>query len=257
VPVWIFVGLVATASLAVTILITLTVITRHGKDARTGVGADAALRDRGLRGGALHEPAPGDPPVLSTLPEFRLVERAGGVFSSDDLAGKVWVADFIFTRCGGTCPLMSQEMSNLQGRLRSSPRWDDIRLVSFSVDPVNDTPEVLRAYAESYKADPRHWLFLTGSRPDVWKLCKEGFKLAVGEDNENLQMPITHSSRFALVDQRGRIRGYYDPQEEDGRARLAADIDKVLAESPAVSTSQPATKPASRPAAQATTQPPL
>lgn len=243
VPVWIFVALVASASLVITLLITINVINRHRDNDSVGVGGD-----KSLRGGTLGEPGDTDPPILGAVPAFRLVERAGGVFSSAELTGKVWVADFIFTRCAGTCPGMSRQMEELQATLKALPRWKEVRLVSFSVDPTNDTPEVLRDYADSYKADRRQWLFLTGPRQDVWKLTKEGFKLPVGEDTENLQMPITHSTRFALVDQQGRIRGYYDALDAAAREKLAADVEKVLAEVLPTAETQPATQPASQPA---------
>lgn len=248
VPIWIFIGLVASASLLITLLITINVINRHRDNDSTGVGSTATKKgDTYLHGGTIQEPDAADPPVLGIVPAFRLVERAGGVYASTQLAGKVWVADFIFTHCAGTCPRMTQEMSNLQTQLSSLPRWKEIRLVSFTVDPTNDTPDVLRDYADSYKADHRQWIFLTGSRQDLWKLTKDGFKLPVGEDTENLQMPITHSSRFTLVDQQGRIRGYYDAFDTDVRDRLKKDIDKVLAEVPPVAETQPSTQPATQP----------
>ncbi|MCC7193652.1 MAG: SCO family protein [Phycisphaeraceae bacterium] len=248
VPIWIFIGLVASASLLITLLITIMVINRPRDNGSTGVGsASTDKKDTYLHGGTLSEPGADDPPVLGVVPAFRLVERAGGVYASTELAGKVWVADFIFTRCAGTCPRMTQELSNLQTQLSTLPRWKEIRLVSFTVDPTNDTPDVLRDYADSYKADRRQWIFLTGSRQDLWKLTKEGFKLPVGEDTENLQMPITHSSRFALVDQQGRIRGYYDAFDANVLDQLKKDIDKVLAEVPPVAETQPSTQPATQP----------
>src|SRR3989338_773854 len=102
-----------------------------------------------------HRQAAKDLPGYGTVPAFTLVERSGRLFQGKDLKGKVWIADFIFTRCQGQCPIMSQQMSRLH------PRLKDITFVSFSVDPEFDTAEVLSRYADSYRADPKRWYFLT------------------------------------------------------------------------------------------------
>jgi protein SCO1 len=221
--------MMALASLGATVMITLNVIERsrqqHGQPA--------------LPVGGVSEPGPAlkvdtDHPQdrlepLKTLPDFTLTERSGQPLGLADLRGKAWIADFIFTRCGGTCPRMTAEMAKLQKSLANDPRWSGIRLVSFSVDPGHDTPEVLRDYADSYGADATHWLFLTGQRETLWKLGNEGFMLGVGEDT-NPAMPIFHSSKFALVDRQGRIRGFYDGLDEEARENLMRDLQKVLAE---------------------------
>ena len=90
------------------------------------------------------------------VPDFTLTERSGSPVSLSDLKNKVWVADFIFTRCAGQCPLMSQKLNQLQRKLKG------VQFVSFSVDPGTDTPKVLSDYAKLYSADPEKWFFLTG-----------------------------------------------------------------------------------------------
>jgi len=144
----------------------------------------------------------------------------------EDLRGAPWVADFIFTRCRGPCPLMTRRMAELGEVLPG-----EVRRVSFTVDPEHDSPEVLAEYAERYEA-PRSWLFLTGPRPRMWELAVEGFKLGVafsgGAPNDHGL--ITHSTRFVLVDAEGRIRGYYDGFEKEERRRLVAEARAVLAE---------------------------
>jgi protein SCO1/2 len=161
-------------------------------------------------------------PVLSRIPDFALTERSSRVVKLTDLDGKVWIADFIFTQCAGICPAMSASMRKLQDALPS-----EVRLVSFSVDPAHDTPEVLSAYAQRFGADPERWLFLTGDMPAIHKLSFEGFKLAV-ESSDSAIEPIAHSSRFVLVDRKGHIRGYYSMEDEGAFDRLVKDVKSLL-----------------------------
>jgi protein SCO1/2 len=104
----------------------------------------------------------------------------------------------------------------------------EVRLVSISVDPEHDRPDVLAAYAGKWQVPKRpEWLFLTGEKGAVRELVRTGFLLPVEDAPENVAMPILHSNRFVLVDARGRIRGYYDAFEPDALDRLAADLDAL------------------------------
>jgi protein SCO1/2 len=160
-------------------------------------------------------------PVIATLPHFELVERDGSTVTLRELAGRPWVADFVFTRCRVVCPYLTDKMAELRRRLPAGSR---LASVSISVDPEHDTPEVLRAYAEGKGISGRDWLFLTGGRDAVRGLIRDGFLLAVEDTPDNVAMPVMHSSRFALVDGAGRIRGYYSPLEQESELeRLLAD----------------------------------
>ena len=170
------------------------------------------------------------PRVLATLPDFRLTDQSGGEYGAAQLRGKVWVASFIFTRCRDTCPRQTAELSKLQERLSEHSQWQDIRLVSFTVDPEHDTANVLAQYARDHQADNAHWKFLTGTRRQLWELSKLGFKLDVRDDAKNENMIIFHSPRFVLVDRQGRVRGYYEGLEQEGRDKLLADLESVLKE---------------------------
>jgi len=162
-------------------------------------------------------------PDYSVVPEFSLTERSNRPVTKKDLAGQVWVADFIFTQCQGICPAMSSNMEKLQRQL---PK--EVRLVSFSVDPYNDTPAVLTEYANRYNADPERWLFLTGSADAIQGLSVDGFKLALNPSSGTDVEPITHSSRFVLVDREGHIRGYYGTEDAGALERLIADVKRLL-----------------------------
>jgi protein SCO1/2 len=163
-----------------------------------------------------------DPPRLGMLPEFRLVERTGQAVSLADLQGRPWVADFIFTQCGGACPAMTARMARLR---REVPA--EVRLVSFTVDPAHDTPDVLARYARAFGADGS-WLFVTGAQKDLYDLSTGGFKLAAMEVPPDQRSPggdgpFLHSSKFTLVDAEGAIRGYYDSTDEQAMRALATD----------------------------------
>ncbi len=165
---------------------------------------------------------------LGSVPEFRLTNQNSQPFGSAELAGKIWIADFVFTQCPGPCPIISSRMAEMQRPLENS----DVHLVSFSVDPENDTPAVLKDYAERLKARPGRWDFLTGPRAEIYALIQRGFHLAASDGAEETGFPI-HSTNAALVDRKGVIRGYYDMTAPDGVTTLLADTSHLLREQPA------------------------
>jgi protein SCO1/2 len=125
--------------------------------------------------------------------------------------------------------MLTREMSRLQTELHGRG-WDDVMLVSISVDPANDTPEVLADYAVRHGAKPAGWQFLTGTREAIWSLSVDGFKLPIERVDGNDAGPILHSNRFVLADGRRQIRGYYDAFEADDIAKLLRDLEIVRAE---------------------------
>lgn len=165
---------------------------------------------------------------FGTLPDFSLIERSGKRLTLSDLRGKIWVADLIYTTCKDTCPLQSAEMARLQADLADRA---DLKLVSISIDPERDTPEVLSRYAERYHANPERWLFLTGKKQAIYNLAQEGFRLSavpVSDDTEKNNHVILHSSRFVLVDGQKQIRGYYDSNDAEALRRLRRDVKTLL-----------------------------
>lgn len=165
------------------------------------------------------------PAPLSYLPGFVLENRDGQDAGLKDLAGSPWVADFIFTRCPGPCPRMTQVMADLGPKLPAG-----VRRVSFTVDPEYDTAPVLDAYAQGFAA-PADWYFLTGPREAIWELATAGFKLGVaaaGAGGPEEQGPIVHSTRLVLVDGEGGIVGYYDAFDDQGLKRLVADARALI-----------------------------
>jgi len=170
--------------------------------------------------GCAHEP---ELTRFYPVPDFSLTDQTGQSVTLNDLKGKVWVADFIFTNCGGTCPLMTEKMRKLANDVPA-----DVHLVSFSVDPARDTPKALAAYAAEHGASRDRWLFLTGGKQAMIDICMKGFKLPLDEQGGTPAEPIAHSTRFVLVDKHGEIRGYYSGTEDDEVKRLAADAKRLL-----------------------------
>lgn len=169
------------------------------------------------------------PDISIPVPDFKLTERSGKPVSRDDLKGKVWVAAFVFTRCSGPCPQVTATMARLQKELdlANSP---DVRLVTFTVDPDKDTPNELKEYAARYQADPERWLFLTGMpEADLHRLLHDGFKVtAQRAANPKAGDEFDHSSRLAVVDRQGNIRGYFDGLRVGSTPESEADFNDNL-----------------------------
>ena len=161
---------------------------------------------------------------FGAVPDLTMTERSGAEVRLGDLKGHIWVANFIFTRCAGTCLSMSSKMSDLQKSLRKA---GDVRLVSFSVDPKNDTPEQLSKYAESYQAEKDKWLFLRTEYATIQKLAKESFHLGLEEGSDSTS-PFIHSDRFVLIDTEGHIRGYYSNSDPEANQKLLTDIGVLM-----------------------------
>jgi protein SCO1 len=208
----------------------------------TSAGADSSLHERFARlltrpwfwvawvvlgfvlplGRALGRDLPKPPALHLALPAFNLIDQRGQPFGLSDLRGHVWVADFVFTSCPTSCPKLTKKMRQIQHRARHL--GDAFHLVTFTVDPANDTPEVLAAYAAEYQADTRRWSFLTGPLGDVEPTVVQGFKIAMGrEDGGAGLFSIFHGEKLVLVDQEGFIRGYYDADDE-GTSALLKDL---------------------------------
>jgi protein SCO1/2 len=195
-----------------------------------GLGIAGLLRiERSRRAAAL--------PVVRPVPPFTFTERNGRTVSRDDLLGRVWIADFIFTSCAATCPAMTAQMTRLQDALPTAGR--EVALVSFTVDPDRDSLEALQAYAGKNGAQ-ENWLFLRGPKEAVTRLSREGFLLGAGPvpgaaeaeapRPEPGTEPIAHDRHFALVDREGRIRGYYDGVDGERVDALARDARALLSE---------------------------
>lgn len=175
---------------------------------------------------------PDAPEVMFTLPgDYALVDHQGRPFDPSTLRGEVWVAGFVFTTCPSSCPVVTKAMADLRERF---DRYSvDVEMVSFTVDPARDTPEVLAAYVAEQELPVEHWRFVTGEPAAVLRLVRHGFKLGVGEreaDEQGVAYDIAHSTKLALVDGDGAVRGFYSISDEHGTDEIFERAQHVLAE---------------------------
>lgn len=163
---------------------------------------------------------------LGTVPDFTFTTQEGKPLSKADLLGKVWIADFIFTRCPGPCPVMSSRMAEISRELGKAK---EVRLVSVTVDPEHDTPSVLRGYADRLQADPGRWIFLTGTREKIGDFTTKGMLQALATDPSDPANTV-HSTRFLVIDREGRIRSVRRLDEPELVQKLLMDIGNLLRE---------------------------
>jgi protein SCO1 len=166
-----------------------------------------------------------DLPVIGTVVDFTLKEASGMPVTMESLRGRVWIADFHFTYCGAACPRMNRNMSDLH---REFVGKDEPKFVSITVDPSTDTPELLEEHARMYQADRARWWFLTGDPKEIGSLAEQ-LKLVYSATDRN-----AHSTKFALVDREGNVRGVYDgdAREKTAYDGLRRDLAALLAAPP-------------------------
>jgi protein SCO1/2 len=173
---------------------------------------------------SLNRILPDDLPIINQIPEYRMIDENGSSFGSTDLTGKVYLANFMFTRCPTVCPKMLKSFEKIQKRIRSTGH--KVQIVTFSVDPLYDQPQVLFKKAREHHANPHVWHFLTSNNEqDLFKLYQDGFKVPVAKA-ENL-MEFAHSEKIVLVDQLNRIRGYY-AMDENSINKLMIDVGLLI-----------------------------
>jgi protein SCO1 len=157
-------------------------------------------------------------PIYGQVPPFRLISQDGQTFDSHQLNGHVWVANVMFTQCPDVCPLTNTLLHMLQSSTADLPQ---LKLVSISVDPLRDTPEVLAQYGRTVGADRECWVFLTG-HPHAIDHVSRSFNLG-GVDST-----LRHNTQLVLVDRASRIRGYYSTSSGDPIPQLVADVRRLL-----------------------------
>ncbi len=160
------------------------------------------------------------------VPDFSLTERSHKSINLKDLLGRVWVANFIFTSCKETCPTQTAALAQLHA---DEDLKGKLTLVSITIDPDRDTPEVLSRYASRFGAHPDLWYFLTGNKAQIYRLAQEGFRLSVAPvTGSGGESDFIHSSRLVLVDREAQIRGYYHSSDPEALHKLNQDIKLIL-----------------------------
>lgn len=165
-------------------------------------------------------------PVYAQVADFQLTNQIGRAVSLADLKGRIWIADIIFTRCAGPCPTMTRQMAGLQAALPAA-----VQCVTLTTDPEFDTPAVLKSYGEQFRADFGRWHFLTGSKREIGKLAIDGLKLTAldipPEKRANDADLFVHSTIFVLVDKQARVRGTFESDEPEFKAKILAAIRQL------------------------------
>ncbi|SHO65289.1 SCO family protein [Algoriphagus zhangzhouensis] len=153
------------------------------------------------------------------IPEFAFTNQEGKTIGRKDMEGKITIVDFFFTSCPSICPVMSKEMERVNDMFRNNP---EVQILSISIDPEYDTPEILQEYANEHHATPGKWHFLSGSKLETYELARCGFILPTVDGLGNPD-DFIHSDKFTLVDDQGRIRGYYSGTNRE-------DVDLLMLE---------------------------
>jgi protein SCO1/2 len=194
---------------------------KHGLTASRASDIPTVLFRQSQSGEGAVSPAPslGDTPAY--VPEFTLVDQDTNPVTLADLKGHVWVANFFFTSCPVQCPMMNTKLAQIH---RALPDGAPAKLISITVDPDKDSPEVLAEYAKAFRAKDDRWRFLTGDKQAIIRLARDGFKLPATDD------PNVHSLRLVLVDRDARIRGYFDSTDDKSIANLKNELKELLVE---------------------------
>ncbi|WP_433927436.1 SCO family protein [Sorangium cellulosum] len=176
--------------------------------------------------------APTGPPVLGEMPAFSMADQDGRPVTRESLRGQTLIVDFFYASCPVSCPRLSAQMAAFQERLaqRSEARGQalPIHLISITLDPENDTPDVLRSYASRYSSGRGAWSFLSGRSEDLNRVVVKGFKLRFEQADPSAGLgSIMHGEWFVLVDGLGRIRGYYQIGDEERMNELVRDAERL------------------------------
>ena len=164
------------------------------------------------------------------IQDFEFVNQNGDLIKSKELEGKIWVVEYFFATCKGICPIMNKQMQRVQSAYSDD---NEIMILSFTVDPINDSIEALKKYAESHEAINGKWHFFTGNKTQLYGLARQSFFLLKPAEAKNLGDAggdFIHTNNFVLIDPQKRIRGYYDGTNPDEVDELIADIGILKAE---------------------------
>ena len=164
--------------------------------------------------------------IYHKIPAFRFLNQDSVWVSGQDMAGKIYIADFFFTSCPTICPKMKTQLLRIYERYASN---DAIRILSHSIDPTYDTPSVLKQYAERLHVKAPRWNMLTGDKAAIYKLGEKSYMVTAQED-KNEAGGFVHSGAFILVDKNRHVRGIYDGTQEAEVNHLIEDIEILLQE---------------------------
>ncbi len=164
--------------------------------------------------------------IYNTIPDFAFVNQKGDTVTQKEVAGKIYVTDFFFTSCPTICPVMKRQMIKVYDKFKDNA---DFMILSHSIDPDHDTPEVLNKYATDLGVEGTNWEFLTGEKEKIYDIGQSHYLVTAKED-DTAEGGYIHSGAFVLVDKDRRVRGMYDGTTDEGAEKLMRDIKVLLAE---------------------------
>jgi protein SCO1/2 len=164
--------------------------------------------------------------VFTTIPPFSFINQDNRVVTEKDYQGKVYIADFFFTTCPSICPKMTNTLTLVQEKLKNEPNF---AILSHSIDPEYDTPEILKSYSTKNKADNRIWNFVTGDRDEIYDIC-ENYYMAYAKEDSLAEGGYVHSGFLILVDKNKFVRAAYDGTRPELADSIAADVKLLLKE---------------------------
>jgi protein SCO1/2 len=164
--------------------------------------------------------------IYNTIPPFSFVNQQGDTVSEKIVEGKIYVTDFFFTTCPTICPVMKRQMIKVFQQFKGNP---DVMILSHTIDPEHDTPQVLNTFAKDLGIEGTQWQFLTGSKDKIYKIGQENY-MSTAKEDKTAEGGYIHSGAFILVDKEKHVRGMYDGTTEEGTQKLIADMRRLLDE---------------------------
>lgn len=164
--------------------------------------------------------------VYNTIPSFSFINQKGDTITNEDFDGKIYVADFFFTSCPTICPVMKKEMIKVYQKFKGNP---DVKILSHTIDPAHDTPEVLNKFATDLGVEDLQWQFVTGDKDKIYEIG-QGSYMVTAKSDSTVAGGYIHSGAFILIDKEKRVRGMYDGTTAEGTKKLIRDIDILLEE---------------------------
>ncbi len=161
--------------------------------------------------------------LYNTIPDFKFVSQDKDTITARTLGGKIYVADFFFTTCPTICPVMKKQMLKVYQKIKGQT---DVMILSHTIDPQYDTPNILKKYADDLGVAGRQWLFVTGKREEIYDIGQKHYLVVAGADS-TAPGGYIHSGAFILVDKQKRVRGAYDGTTQKGTDKLLEDIEKL------------------------------
>ncbi|WP_439584140.1 SCO family protein [Dyadobacter bucti] len=164
--------------------------------------------------------------IYNVIPPFTFVNQDSDTVTEKIVEGKIYVSDFFFTSCPTICPVMKRQMLKVFKEIKANP---DVMIISHTIDPEHDTPQVLHKYAEDLGVEGKQWQFVTGPKEKIYEIGQKNY-MSTAKEDKSAEGGYIHSGAFILVDKEKHVRGMYDGTTDEGTQKLLKDITTLLEE---------------------------